>query len=105
MDSPLDPFLATFLQYVQEGPSGYVPGPQAKRCAEQLGLQVSFVEALYVSARMRGLLKPAYGGAGKLQWQVSTEGAALIERYRPDPTRPAQEDTTPAPLSSEAAES
>lgn len=85
MDSPLDSFLVTFLEMVQQRETGYVQGPQARRLAERMGVQPAFVEALYVSARMRTLLVPAYRQGGRMHWQVSALGTALIKRHQGQP--------------------
>jgi len=92
MDSPLDSFLVTFLQHVRQGETGYVQGPQATRLAERMEVQPAFVEALYVSARMRTLIKPAYRQGGKMHWQVSELGEAFLERHgNPSPATAADQ--------------
>lgn len=75
--SPLDPFLARFLAAVGDSPDGFQPGAESRELATRLDLPAPFIEALFTSARTRGLLKPAYGRGGKIRWSLSPTGEAL----------------------------
>ena len=78
-ESPLDRFLASFLVAVNDLPDGYLHGPaSAKSLASDLGLQREFVDALFTSARARGLLKPAYGRGSRIHWKVSDAGDEFL---------------------------
>lgn len=78
--SPLDPFLGKFLRLVAERERGFTPGPESDRLADALGQPRAFVDMLFISARMRGLIKPTYGRGGKAAWTVTSHGLELIER-------------------------
>jgi hypothetical protein len=80
-ESPLDRFLAAFLTAINELPDGYLPGPQSKKLAASLGMQGEFLNALFTSARTRGLLKPAYGRGSRVHWKVSATGTEFIAPY------------------------
>jgi hypothetical protein len=41
----------------------------------------AFVDMLFTSARMRGLIKPSYGRGNKVAWVVSPHGLTLISRH------------------------
>lgn len=82
-ESPLDPYLATFLAAIANRAGGFTPGQESRALAEDLELQHPFVDMLFTSARMRGLLKPAYGRGSKVVWQVSDAGQELIGRLAP----------------------
>lgn len=77
--SPLDPFLVRFLAQVSELKEGFQPGPETQAIAAHLELPGAFIEGLFTSARMRGLLKPAYGRGSKIHWTVSTTGVQMIQ--------------------------
>ncbi|MBA2468033.1 MAG: hypothetical protein H0V37_01360 [Chloroflexia bacterium] len=79
--SPLDPFLVQFLVQVQAGKAGYQPGPEASAVASRLDIPRAFVDALFTSARTRGLLKPLYGRGTKIRWTVSPSGEDFIHRH------------------------
>lgn len=76
--SPLDPYLARFLQAVRESGDGVQPGAGSRAIVESLDLPAAFVDVLFTSARTRGLLKPQYGRGNKIRWDVSRSGEALI---------------------------
>ena len=80
-ESPLDPSLARFLLVIAGREGGFTPGQESIALAEKMDVQRQFVDMLFTSARMRGLLKPAYGRGSKVVWQVSTSGQQLIDRY------------------------
>lgn len=76
--SPLDPFLAQFLAAIGEADDGFQPGAESRAIATSLDVPPSFVDALFTSARTRGLLKPVYGRGGKVRWTVSAAGQELL---------------------------
>ena len=80
--SPLDPFLARFLAAVDSGGDGFQPGAEGRVIASSLDVPPSFVDALFTSARTRGLLKPVYGRSGKVRWNVSASGARLVREIQ-----------------------
>jgi hypothetical protein len=77
-ESPLDPYLVQFLTAIHSLPDGYQPGPETSQVAADLDFPKAFVDALFTSARMRGLLKPQYGRGSKVRWTVSPAGAELV---------------------------
>ncbi len=77
--SPLDEELRLFLRHVREIESGFSPGRQSGDVAEILDIPEAFVEALFTSARTRGLLKPIPLGRGRLRWTVSATGERFLE--------------------------
>lgn len=82
--SPLDPFLSRFLDAVATRDDGFQPGAEGVAIASALDVPPSFVDALFTSARTRGLLKPVYGRGGKVRWNVSDAGAKLIRAHQDD---------------------
>lgn len=78
--SPLDASLRQLLTYVRRLSDGYTPGTQAAEAALALDVPEAFVEALFVSARTRGFLKPDYLGRGRLRWTVSATGDRFVEQ-------------------------
>jgi hypothetical protein len=85
--SPLDDGLRQFLRHVRDTKSGFSPGRQSREAAAALDLPEAFVEALFTSARTRGLLKPDPLGRGKLRWTVSAMGERFLEAA-PDSANP-----------------
>lgn len=81
--SPLDPFMAPFLVYIQGMESGFLPGAETRVLAAELALPEAFVEALFTSARMRGLLKPAFGRGNRPRWIIAPSGSDLVSRQDP----------------------
>lgn len=77
--SPLDPFLVRFLAQVNGLQNGFQPGPESQAIAAELELPGAFIDGLFTSARMRGLLKPAYGRGSKIHWMVSATGVQMIQ--------------------------
>jgi hypothetical protein len=65
---------------VSDRERGFTPGPESDKMAEALGQPRAFVDMLFTSARMRGLIKPSYGRGSKAVWHVSPNGLDLIER-------------------------
>lgn len=78
--SPLDPFVSPFLRYVATLSDGYAPNSHGRVIADHLDWPPAFVEAVFASARVRGLLEPHYGkrSRGRVRWQVSAEGQSWL---------------------------
>ena len=83
--SPLDPFLAQFLSIIEANDRRFVPGPESKDIAAQMDVPRAFIDALFTSARTRGLLKPAYGRGNKVHWKISTSGSEFVLRLGKQP--------------------
>ncbi len=79
--SSLDPFLGEFLRRVIDLTDGYAPLSHGRAIAEALDWPPAFVDALFTSARTRGLLEPfrARGTRGRNRWRVSARGRAWID--------------------------
>ena len=79
--SPLDDFLARFLRCLTQLPDGFSPIADASQVANECALVPAFVEALFVSARTRGLIEPfrARGAKGRYRWQVSRRGSNWLD--------------------------
>ncbi len=86
--SPLDPFLVRFLSLLQTLEDGYQPGPETGELAISLDLPRAFVDALFTSARARGLVKPMYGRGSKIRWVISNSGDSLVARLTPQHDQP-----------------
>lgn len=81
--SPFDPYLYTFLEYVQHHAATFSPtSPRSlARAAEELEMQPALVEALFASAGGRGLLRPARAPGGRSRWEVSRKGREFMTAY------------------------
>ncbi|MBA2247518.1 MAG: hypothetical protein H0W23_05270 [Chloroflexia bacterium] len=77
--SPLDASLLRLLTVIRTLDEGFTPGPLTADVARALDVPEAFVDALFVSARTRGLLKPNYLGRGRLRWAVSATGDRFVE--------------------------
>ena len=77
--SPLDDGLRELLRHIRGTRSGFCPGRQTREAAAKLEIPEPFVEALFTSARTRGLLKPNPLGRGKLMWTISATGERFLE--------------------------
>ncbi len=93
--SPLDPFLAQFLRCLHDLPEGFSPIADAERVADACAVDPAFVEALFVSARTRGLIEPfrSKGARGRYRWKVSRRGEHWLAlrdgRHATAPSTPA----------------
>jgi hypothetical protein len=78
--SPLDTFLARFLECLAARPDGFGPIVDGPTVAQQLEVLPAFVDALFVSARTRGLIEPfrAKSARGRYRWQVSNRGRVWL---------------------------
>ncbi len=83
LPSPLDPYLAQFLAMVDATEAGFQPGPESANLASRMDIPREFVDALFTSARARGLIKPMYGRGNKVRWAVSPVGEALMRGQIP----------------------
>ncbi len=81
--SPLDEGLQLLLRHVRGLESGFSPGRLSREAAETLDIPEAFVEALFTSARTRGLLKPIPFGRGSLRWTISATGERFLEGHTP----------------------
>jgi len=74
--SPLDDFLARFLRALDRLSDGFSPIADAEHVADACAVAPPFVEALFVSARTRGLIEPfrSRGAKGRYRWKVSARG-------------------------------
>lgn len=79
--SPLDPFLGPFLRQLDAQIGGYAPASHGARVAASLGWAPAFVEAVFVSARARGLIEPYRGGGARARarWALSARGRIWAE--------------------------
>lgn len=84
--SPLDPFLGPFLEEVARHPDGFSPISHGRRIAEERGWPLPFIEALFTSARTRGLIEPfrSPSSRGRPRWRVSAAGQAWLDTGPPD---------------------
>lgn len=78
--SPLDPFLAPFLHQIEEHRDGYAPASHASAVAAALDWPPAFADALFTSARARGMLEPlrTRGARGRNRWCVSARGTTWL---------------------------
>ncbi len=81
--SPLDPFLVKFLAIVESSENGFQPGPESSKLASRMDTQQAFVDALFTSARTRGLIKPMYGRGNKIRWAISPLGQEFLRARLP----------------------
>lgn len=81
--SPFDPYLYTFLEYLQHHAATFSPtSPRSlERAAEALNVQPALVEALFASAGGRGMLRPARAPGGRSRWEVSRKGREFMTAY------------------------
>lgn len=79
--SPLDPFLGPFLHQLDAQTGGYAPASHGAHVAAALGWAAPFAEAVFVSARARGLIEPYRGGGARARtrWALSARGRAWVE--------------------------
>lgn len=85
--SPFDPYLVLFLRGIDGLPDGFAPTSHAATICAALDWPPAFAEALFVSARARGLLEPyaARGPRGRSRWQVSPRGRGWLDPAPPPP--------------------
>jgi len=78
--SPLDPFLGPFLKELGTLAEGYAPASHGPKVAETLDWPPAFCEAVFASARGRGLLEPyrARGARGRARWRLSSRGTVWL---------------------------
>ena len=82
--SPLDPFMGAFLRRVGVYQGGYAPTSHGPAVAEALDWPAAFADAVFTSARARGLVEPhrGRGGRARNRWRVSARGRAWLEHRR-----------------------
>ena len=78
--SPLDPLVRSFLRFVAEEAPGFAPTSRARvaAAAKMLDVPPELIDALFVSARARGFLRPVPHGRVRMRWQVSKAGLAFL---------------------------
>jgi hypothetical protein len=78
--SPFDPYLRQLLEWAASQPQGFTQATAAACTAADFGWQPAFADALFTSARVRGLLNPYYGkgSRGRSQWAISKRGQAWL---------------------------
>ncbi len=78
--SPLDAFLARFLRHLADLGTGYSPASHARAAADATELPPPFLEALFTSARARGLIEPFRSphARGRTRWRLSPRGRAFL---------------------------
>jgi hypothetical protein len=82
--SPLDPFLVQLLNGIASNADRLNPTRGHVELARLTGLNPSFIEALIVSARTRGLLQTIHvtGSRGRVAFQVSSRGRAWLAQHQ-----------------------
>jgi len=78
--SPLDAFLRRFLRAVAAQERGFSPIGDAATTAAEMGCEPAFVDALFTSARARGLIEPLWGRGvrARNRWRLSARGDQWI---------------------------
>ena len=78
--SPLDPIMVVFLEYVQSLASGFAPGVQSREAASSAGVPDALIDAVFVSARTRGLIGRDFNAKPRTRtrWIVSPRGRDFI---------------------------
>jgi hypothetical protein len=82
--SPLDPFLVQLLERIASNADRLNPTRGHVELARLTGFNPSFVEALIVSARTRGLLQTVHvqGSRGRVAFQLSSRGRAWLAQHQ-----------------------
>lgn len=75
--SPLDAHLRSFLEHLTSLDTGFAPANGAGTAATACGVPAPFIDVLFTSARIRGLIEPFQprGLRGRYRWRVSARGA------------------------------
>ena len=96
--SPAVRFLARFLGSVAGLQDGFSPISDATRIAEICEVEPAFVEALFVSARTRGLIEPyrSKGSRGRYRWTLSARGTTWLASRSDQPSNVRDNDVPPA---------
>jgi hypothetical protein len=83
--SPFDPFLHRFLQEIRASSTGFLPGPQTREIAMAIDLPDAMIEALFISARSRKLIRPDYANrrGRRNPWIVSEQGRLFLANATP----------------------
>jgi hypothetical protein len=74
--SPFDPYVRPFLAELGRLPEGYAPVAGRDAVAAALDWEPAFAEAVFTSARARGLVEPVWGRGprNRNRWRVSRKG-------------------------------
>ncbi|MDP9365001.1 MAG: hypothetical protein M3Q10_12380 [Chloroflexota bacterium] len=78
--SPLDPFIVPFLRELAVLEDGYAPAAHGPKIAATLDWPPAFCEAVFASARGRGMVEPyrTRGARGRARWRVSSRGSVWL---------------------------
>ena len=78
--SPFDPFLSSLLARIADLPNGFSLTSERSRLAETLGWPGPFVDAVFTSAKARGLVEPhrSTRARGRSRWRLSAKGTAWL---------------------------
>jgi hypothetical protein len=79
--SPLDSIMLLFLNYLTAQSNGFAPGIQSKSAAEQIDVSDALIDAVFISARTRGLIAPDFNARGRTRWIVSAKGLRFLELH------------------------
>ncbi|HET8524820.1 MAG TPA: hypothetical protein VFL82_16435 [Thermomicrobiales bacterium] len=79
--SPFDPYLYRMLAWGSQQPNGFSHPAIISAMVDEAGWQAEFSEAVFTSARARGLIGPHYGtrSRGRVYWEVSRKGRAWFQ--------------------------
>lgn len=70
--------MVEFLEYVQSLSAGFAPGAQSRDAATFAGVPDALIDAVFVSARTRGLIRPDFTIRSRTRWIVSTRGQEFM---------------------------
>ncbi len=95
--SPLDPLLSEFLKIVAAAQPGFSPTSRrgVATAAKVIDVPPELVDALFISARSRGFIKPVAYGRSRMLWQLSTAGEMFLGHT--DAANPAQGEASQSP--------
>ena len=79
--SPLDPAMTAFLAYVASERRGFAAGSQSKDAAQSTDLPEALIDAVFISARTRGLIAPDYESRGRTRWVISGKGKDFLAQH------------------------
>jgi hypothetical protein len=107
--SPFDPYLYRMLAWGAQQPSGFSHPAVISAMVDEAGWHAAFAEAVFTSARVRGLIGPHYGtrSRGRVYWEVSRKGGVWFQAYgqaNDRSTAPPSSDS-PGAVSAEPADS
>jgi hypothetical protein len=78
--------MIVFLRHIQTLTQGFAPGVQSRELAEIADVPDALIDAVFVSARMRGLIEPDFTARSKrTRWKVSARGTSFIDSAATSP--------------------